>query len=212
MRDRGEHAPARGRLAVRAPALRALARFWLCLLIVFSASAPVLAADPEDGATELAVQAAFLFKFGSYVEWPATAFRSPHAPFHIAVIGADELATTLRAISAGRSVMGRPVIVESLQPGASPDGPHVVFIGDTEALAETIAALQGKPALVVTKADAGLADGSMINFVVTGGRLRFDVSLGAAGVAGLRFSSRLLAVARRVTGSHAGDGDGDGDG
>jgi hypothetical protein len=138
------------------------------------------------------------------VEWPATAFRSPHAPFRIAVVGADELATALRTITAGRSVLGRSVIVETLRPGVPLDGFHVVFIGDTGALAETIAALRGQPALVVTKADAALADGSMINFVVAGGKLRFDVSLAATEAAGLKLSSRLLAVARRVAASDAG--------
>lgn len=208
MQDRGQHAPRRGRRTARVAALRGLGSLWLCLALMFAASARVLAADASDGASEVDVQAAFLFKFGSYVEWPATAFPSPHAPFRIAVVGRAELAETLRTVTAGRSVLGRPVQVDALQPGAPLEGFQVVFIGTTEALADRIAALQRQSTLVVTKADAGLASGSMINFVVSGGKLRFDVSLAAVEASGLKLSSRLLAVARRVAGADGADGAG----
>ena len=200
MQDRGQHAPPRGRRALCVVARR-LGNLCLCFALMFAASARVLAADAPDGASEVDVQAAFLFKFGSYVEWPPTAFPSPHAPFRIAVVGHADLAEALRTVAAGRSVLGRPVQVDALPPVAPLEGVHVVFIGTTEGLADSIAVLRRQPALVVTKADAGLASGSMINFVVSGGKLRFDVSLAAVEAAGLKLSSRLLAVARRVAGA-----------
>lgn len=200
MQDRGQHASTRGRGAL-CVAARGLAGLCLCVALMLAASARVLAADASDGASEVDVQAAFLFKFGSYVEWPATSFASPHAPFRIAVVGHADLAEALRTVTAGRSVLGRPVRVDALPPGALPEGFHVVFIGTTDGLADSIAALQRQPALVVTKADTGLDSGSMINFVVSGGKLRFDVSLAAVEAAGLKLSSRLLAVARRVAGT-----------
>jgi hypothetical protein len=46
--------------------------------------------------------------------------------------------------------------------------------------------------------------------VVAGGKLRFDVSLAATEAAGLKLSSRLLAVARRVAASDAGSDPGAG--
>ena len=59
-------------------------------------------------------------------------------------------------------------------------------------------ALAGRPILAVTDAPTGLADGGALNFVPVQGRVRFEASLPAAERAGLRLSSRLLAVAERV--------------
>ena len=52
--------------------------------------------------------------------------------------------------------------------------------------------------LVVTESEGALADGSMVNFVLVDGRVRFEVGLDAARRGGLTLSSRLLAVAQQV--------------
>jgi len=59
-------------------------------------------------------------------------------------------------------------------------------------------AAQSTATLVVSEHENGLQQGSMINFEVADGRVRFDVALGSVEAAGLRISSRLLAVARDV--------------
>jgi hypothetical protein len=55
------------------------------------------------------------------------------------------------------------------------------------------------PILTVTESPAALDAGSIINFMIEQERVRFEISLPAAERSGLRVSSRLLAVARRVT-------------
>ena len=52
--------------------------------------------------------------------------------------------------------------------------------------------------LVVTQAEAGLAAGAALNFVVEGGRVRFEASPRAAEGRALKLSSSLLSVARAV--------------
>jgi hypothetical protein len=52
--------------------------------------------------------------------------------------------------------------------------------------------------LIVSESPGALRQGSIVNFVVVDGRVRFDVSLEAAERRGLRLSSRLLAVAKSV--------------
>jgi hypothetical protein len=61
-----------------------------------------------------------------------------------------------------------------------------------------VRAVQGMPVLVVAEDERGLAGGNAINLVVVDGKVRFDVALDAAERAGVRLSSRLLAVARSV--------------
>ena len=53
-------------------------------------------AQGRSGALEREVKAAFLFKFGGYVEWQSSAFPTPDAPFTIGVVGDDALARDCR--------------------------------------------------------------------------------------------------------------------
>lgn len=171
---------------------------WL-LLVLALAPTPALAQRGSPSAES--VQAAFLFKFGSYVDWPQASLGDSGTEFVIGVLGSAKVAEELQTIVAGRTVQQRPVVVRSLEPGEPLQGLHVLFIGDTPRaeLDAALAALHGQPTLVVTGADVA-GDGGMIDFVVMDGKLRFDVALDAAAAAGLKISSRLLTVARRVSG------------
>ena len=145
------------------------------------------------------VKAAFVYKFGEYVEWPAEAFARADSPLVIGVSGADALADELERLTSGRSVGGRAIVVRKLAPGASWEGLHVAFLGgdDAKQLAGAIAAGAGRPVLTITEATEARAAG-MINFVVVEGKVRFDVALPAAEASRLKISSRLLGVARKV--------------
>jgi hypothetical protein len=76
----------------------------------------------------------------------------------------------------------------------------VIFVAEPasqriEAVAEAAA---GGGTLLVTETKGAIGRGSMINFVLHEGRVRFDVDLNAVARGGLGLSSRLLAVAHSV--------------
>src|SRR5712691_12156267 len=62
------------------------------------------AAHADAQADEYRVKAAFLYKFGSYIEWPSRSFARTDSPVAIGVMGANALADELAQIVAGRSV------------------------------------------------------------------------------------------------------------
>ena len=157
-------------------------------------------AQADAQADEYRVKAAFLYKFGSYIEWPDKSFARSDSPVAIGVIGADALAEELAQIVAGRSVNGRPVQVRRLRPGDPVAGLHVLFIGrsDNGRLAEILAAARGRALLTVTESEEGLELGSMINFVVVEDKVRFDVAPPPSESGNLKISARLLGVARKV--------------
>ena len=156
-------------------------------------------AQADAQADEYRVKAAFLYKFGGYVEWPERSFARADSPVAIGVMGADALADELAQIVAGRNVNGRPVLVRKLRPGDPIAGLHVLFIGgvDRGRLAEILAAAKGQALLTVTESEDGLELGSMINFVVVENKVRFDVAPPSESD-NLRISTRLLGVARKV--------------
>jgi hypothetical protein len=155
-------------------------------------------AQAQIRATDVQVKAAFLYKFGAFVEWPPQAFAEPGTAFTIGVLGADAVAQELEQISAGRTVHGRPVAVRRLKRGEPLAGLHVLFVGQAQAARLEQILTPAQALLVVTDAADGLPNGSIINFVPVENKLRFDIAVATAERMRLRISSRLLAVARKV--------------
>lgn len=172
----------------------ALAAAWLAL---FTGQA---GAQPVPDAQEHEVKAAFLYKFPAFIEWPSR--PAPEVPFVIAVIGAPAVAETLRGLAKGRQHNGRPIEIREVPDAQAVNGAHVVFLGAAAAtrLPGLVRALAGAPTLIVSESAGALEQGSMINFVISDTRVRFDVAIDNADACGLRISSRLLAVARNVRG------------
>lgn len=180
-------------------AARTLGACAAAVLISASAVSPSQA-QSEVQASEYRVKAAFLYKFGGYIEWPGGAFVRADSPVTIGVMGAEGLADELVQIVAGRNLNGRPVSVRRLRAGDSIAGLHVLFIGRAEGgrLAEILAAAKGQPLLTVTESAQALELGSVINFVMVDDKVRFDVALVPADLGSLKISARLLSVARKV--------------
>jgi hypothetical protein len=168
---------------------------WLLVLAALCLSGAH--AQSQDRAPAAEVKAAFLLKFPSFVEWPAS--QQASGAFVIGIAGAPEIHDELRTYAAGQKIHGRPVQVRLIE---SPDeiaGVHMLFIGrdETARLQQFAAAANANPVLIVTDTPDGLQRGGMINFV-TRDRVQFEIALDAAEKAGLRLSSRLLSVAIRV--------------
>ena len=157
------------------------------------AAASALAQQPQ----EHEVKAAFLYKFPSFVEWPAQSFARADTPLVIGVLGADEVHASLLEMVQGRPLQGRPVEVRRLKEGERTFGIHVLFVG--RAVAAILPKLGAAPGLlVVSEVDGALEQGAMINFLRIDGRVRFEVAPEAAERRGMRISSRMLAVAQHV--------------
>jgi hypothetical protein len=158
-----------------------------------------LAADDAE-TLERRVKAAFVYKFLSFVEWPASSFVQTDGPIVVGVAGSDDLASELSALVAGRVANERAVSVRRVREPVEVSGLHALFIGRSEArrLASFARAAQQSNVLLISESPGALAQGSMINFVIVEGRVRFEVALDAVERANLRLSSRLLAVAHSV--------------
>jgi hypothetical protein len=180
--------------------MRRLLRACAFSIVVAAGVASPRPGQADAQADEYRVKAAFLYKFGSYIEWPSGSFARTDSPVAIGVIAANTLADELAQIVAGRNVNGRPVLVRKLRPGDPIAGLHVLFIGrsDSGRLAEILAAARGRALLTVTESEEGLELGSMINFVVVEDKVRFDVAPPPPESGNLKISARLLGVARKV--------------
>lgn len=174
------------------------------LLGVLLAAAPFAYAQGDDDAltAQRRIEAAYLYKFGAYITWPAEAFSGPDSPLVIGVAGDDEMADGLTALVAGRAVNGRSVSVRRVHAGQSIAGVELLFVAaGTPDADKLIAAARGNPTVCVTEGNDGLARGADMTFVLVNDRVRFDISLDTTQLRGVKVSSQLLSVADKVTGA-----------
>lgn len=145
-----------------------------------------------------AVKAVFLYRFAGYVQWPAASANQTR--FVVAVMGADDVAAQLERLLPDHPVHGLPAEVHRIGALASLGDAQMLYVGPgfDGNLAALLARMRGRAVLVVTDRDGALESGSMVNFLLESGHVRFEVSLTAARQAGLAVSSALLAVAQRV--------------
>ena len=162
-------------------------------------SSPATGGDPP-AASEYEVKAAFLFHFTQFTDWPAALFEKTGGRIVIGVLGADPFGSDLDRAVRGKTVQGRPLAVQRF-PRAEDVGPcQVLFIGesDRKRLRVILDSLKGKPVLTVGESDQFLAQGGIIAFLREDEHIRFSINLDAADRSALKFSAKLLKVARSV--------------
>lgn len=179
----------------RRGALRGVAAWLLATVTLPGQTQPTAQGEEHE------VKAAFLYRFATYVDWPETAIGAPDAAFTFGVLGARSVAEALGQAIEGRQIGERRVAVRELRPGEPLAGVQVLFIGRDEGPGPNLLAawLRRAPVLVVTESEGALERGSMINFVIVERRVRFEIAQDVAERHGLRLSSRLLAVALKVS-------------
>ncbi|MEO8378269.1 MAG: YfiR family protein [Acidobacteriota bacterium] len=157
-------------------------------------------AHPADRSLEYAVKATFLYKFASFVEWPQGSFAHESSPLNLCVVGADPFGGRIQEAVSGQSVGRHPIVLRQLAKAEPQSDCHVMFVSRSasQPAAEALQAVSGTPTLTVTDSALGATAGIM-HFVIVAGRVSFDIDNAAASRNHLVISSKLLALARKVT-------------
>jgi len=179
--------------------LAARARRRAVLLLALCAAGGVRAQAVAERPRESSVKAAFLHKFASFVEWPDGTFPRGDTPLRIGIYGDDQVWRELRDLARDRDRDGRPVQVNRIGVGDALAGHHIVYLRASSAgrLNEALAQVP-EGVLTVVDSDGLHPRASVLSFFTEEGRVRFGVSIEAAGRQKLRLSSRLLSVAKNV--------------
>lgn len=149
---------------------------------------------------EYEVKAAYLYNFGKFVEWPATASSSKDNSFSICVLGQDPFGPALDAALAGQSIDGKNVVARRISRPQDAVNCRIAFISTSEEnrLKDVLEALDKAAVLTVSDIPQFSTRGGAIQFVLDGKKIRFEVNLTNATDAGLTLSSELLKVATAV--------------
>ena len=171
------------------------------LLIIFFLSvysSPTVDAQSNQ-VQEYNVKAAFLFNFANFIEWPDRAFPSKEASFVVGVLGDNPFGNALNALRA-KNIQGRKVEIRNYSKAEDILGCQILFISGSGQgnLNPNMKSLKGIPILTVSDQDGFCQQGGMINLIPVGNRIGFEVNEYAARQAGIKISSQLLKLARKI--------------
>jgi len=157
--------------------------------------------------TDYDVKAVYLFNFGRFVEWPANGTAAKNDSFAICVLGQDPFGPALDATLAGETIDGKSVVAKRISTPEESGDCRIVFMSSAEdaRMNKIIAALNKEAVLTVSDIPQFSQHGGMIQFVLEGKKVRFEVNLTAVQHAGLTLSSELLKVATTVRRNSSGD-------
>jgi hypothetical protein len=164
----------------------------LCIVLANGMSTKMQSQEIE----EYQLKAAFLFNFTKFISWPRADVSSK---LTVCTVSVKDVAEALEAVTKGKSVDGRQVVVQELRYPAPLETCQLLFIGAQAKKTEEIL-LEARKLHIVTvgEDDKFLRRGGMINFVQEDGKLRFEINTDAAGRAGINISSKLLSLAKIV--------------
>jgi len=174
----------------------------LCSIAVlgcrFFAGTILFAQQPKPN--EYQVKATYLYNFARFVKWPETVPAGKGDSFSVCVLGQDPFGTILDSTLAGEALDGKPVVLRRLSKPHDAGECRILFISSAEEkhLKEILTELDVSGVLTVSDMPGFTRRGGMIQFVLEGDKVRFEINLSSAESARLVLSSELLKVATSV--------------
>jgi hypothetical protein len=158
------------------------------------------AADTQP--TEYQLKAAYIYHFAQFVDWPAATFPQGNSPLIIGVLGENPFGNDLKHTVEGKVLNQHPLIVKEFRTLEEMTNTcHILFICQSEKkrLPEILSAISSNSTLSVGEFRDFTENGGMINFVLDGDKIRFQINEINVDKAGLRMSFKLLGLASKLT-------------
>jgi YfiR/HmsC-like len=171
-----------------------------CASVVLFLLCPFNLPAQQTKASEYAVKATYLYNFSRFVQWPTDSVAAKGNVFPICVFGEDPFGAVLETILSGESIDGKAVVAKRVSKLQETLDCRVLYISVSEdsRLKEILAEVDKAAVLTVSDIPQFSQRGGMIQFVLAGNKVRFEVNLTNAQTAGLTLSSDLLKVAVAV--------------
>jgi len=152
---------------------------------------------------ESQVKAMFVYNFLKFVEWPADTSVGAKDPFIVLIIGEGATADATEHFLESKTIGERPLVVRRIRWDQSLAGGRAAFVVEPDAkkLRRVLEAAATAGVLTIGEGESFTTRGGVIGLLVEDRKVRFDVDTTAAQVAGLRVSSKLLALTHAVRSS-----------
>jgi len=157
-------------------------------------------ANAQAPAGEAQIKAAFVYNFLKFVDWPADTFHNAQEAFVVAIVGEGDTADAAERFLEEKQLGARPIVVRRVKWDQPLAGVHAVLVTehDGKRLRRVLDAATAASALSIGEGEDFALHGGVIGLLVDEHKVRFDIDTDAAQAAGLRVSSKLLALTRVV--------------
>jgi hypothetical protein len=177
---------------------RRLRLFGLALWIAFAVFTFAATSSMDRIPGEYEVKAAYLYYFAKFVDWPVQVFSTNNSSIIIGVARGDLLGPVLGKTITGKTAQNRSIWIHHPKTLDEWRSCNIVFFSSSETGRATsiLENLEGRPVLTVCERGPEERSKCIINFVMEGGRVQFEVDTKKAEKAGIKISSKLMVVAR----------------
>jgi hypothetical protein len=140
------------------------------------------------------VYSGFIYHFTKYTQWPSSL---QSGDFVIGVIGSSDMKKELEMLASQKKVGSRKIVVKEFSSGASISQCHILFLGKSKhsELGSLLSGAKSNSTLVVTEKDGAANEGSIVNFIESDGRVRFELNKTNAAAHNLKISTDLERLA-----------------
>ena len=172
-------------------------RLLLLATLLFSARA-----GAQTPMSESQVKAMFVYNFLKFVEWPAESHQTGD-PFVVLIIGEGPTADATEQFLESKTIGDQKVSVRRTRWDQPVEGARAAFVvePDGKRLHRILEAARSAGVLTIGEGETFTTRGGVIALLVEDRKVRFDVDTTAAQGAGLRVSSKLLALTHAVRSS-----------
>ncbi len=139
-------------------------------------------------------QSMFIYNFSRLIEWPQS-YKS--GPFVIATMG-SKLSPELTQYTSGKKIGSQSIQIEQFKNPEDITKCNILFVpfSQTKQMNEILAKLgSNSSTLIISERNGAIDDGSAINFVIVGDKLKFEIKPENASKYGIKLSSKLLEMA-----------------
>lgn len=144
------------------------------------------------------VQAALVYKFAQFVQWPSSE-GAANSPILVGVLGSDAIRSALEGALETKSLGGRGFEIHAFKrPEEVRDCTIVVVDAPESRQALILHALPKRGLLSIGDGAAFAREGGVIAVILDSDQVKFDINLAAAEDAGITINATLLSLAREV--------------
>ena len=135
------------------------------------------------------IKSVFMYNFSKYISWP-----NKSGDFIIGVMGSPKLTTELKKIAQKRKVGSRSIKVLSFSSFSSIKKCNILYISNSKKsqLSKSLIKVSLQPVVVVADSPGSIQKGVGLNFVVVGGKQKFEVRKKNVEKNGIKINSALL--------------------
>jgi hypothetical protein len=140
----------------------------------------------------------FVYNFTKYIQWPDGAIKDE---FVIGVFGKSPIQDELQKMVAVKKAGDKIIRILELSENNLTSEVHILFIPDnkTDQMTTILAAVKGKPVLLVAEKEGTVQKGAGISFMSDHNNLKFELNSASLAAQNLKVSKTLEALAFKGT-------------